>query len=76
MKAVLVIVLALLALSLLFLCFIWLIAHGSGHNIPAKTNLGFAVSRMFNGLLIWLLWRMLKKVDQAKQETQLRNKEQ
>jgi len=61
MKAALYILLVLLSLSLLFLCFTWFLYHGTGHNIPVKTDLSFAVSILVNIGLIWFLWGKIKK---------------
>jgi len=62
MKAVFVVCLLLFALVLVFLCFMWLLYHGSGHNIPVKTDISFAVSILVNIAIIVLLWVKVKKV--------------
>jgi hypothetical protein len=41
----------LLAVNLL----LWAAAHGSGHNIPYKTDLSFAVSSLILGLALSIL---------------------
>lgn len=61
MKAILVFCLLLFTLVLAFLSFTWLLYHGSGHDIPVKTDIGFAVSVLINIAVIVLLWVRLKK---------------
>jgi cbb3-type cytochrome oxidase subunit 3 len=64
MKAALYILLVLFSLSLLFLCFTMFLYHASGHNIPVKTDLGFAALILVNIGLIWFLWGRIKKIKQ------------
>lgn len=64
MKVALYVLLVLFSLSLLFLCFTWFLYHGSGHNIPVKTDLSIAVSILINIGVIWFLWGKLKQVKQ------------
>lgn len=62
MKAILVVCLLLFVLVLVFLCFMWLLYHGSGHNIPVKTDISFVLSTLVNIAIIVLLWVIVKKV--------------
>jgi len=38
MKIIIYVLLALAYVFFLFMCFLWFITYGSGHNIPSETN--------------------------------------
>ena len=65
MKTTIYILLVLFCISFLFDCFLWLIYHGSGHNIPAKTDKWLLLLTISNiaiiGVLIFALKRISKK---------------
>ena len=54
MRQLLMIIKIGLTIFFLVTLFIWVIAHGSGHNIPFKTELAFSITSII--LLILLLF--------------------
>jgi hypothetical protein len=64
MKHLLTIMKIIFSLLLCFNIFIWIIAQGTGHNIPLKTNLIFGI-RSFLLLVLLLLsvyWKRRKNI--------------
>ena len=62
MKILLRGLLTLFSLTLLALCYLWLIALASGHKLPTNTSLTFAVLVMTNIGILFLLIVKLKKL--------------
>ena len=65
------VLLVLLCLSLLLLGFLWLLYHGSGHNIPVETDRFLAGAALINiGLIVLLVaWiRRSKWVEKQRQK--------
>ena len=62
--------LVLLCLSLLLLGFLWLLYHGSGHNIPVETDLFLAGAALINSGLIGLLVAWIRRSEWAERQRQ------
>ena len=62
MKTIIYIILGLFCISFLFICFLWLIYHGSGHNIPIETDRWLLSLTIANILIISILIIVLKKI--------------
>jgi heme A synthase len=54
MRLLMIILKVILTSFLLLILFVWLMAHGSGHNIPLKTDLKFGITTCI--LLVLLLF--------------------
>lgn len=62
MKTLIYIILILFSISLIFICFLWFIYHGSSHNIPVKTDWWLLSLTITNILIISILILVLKKI--------------
>jgi hypothetical protein len=49
-------------MSFLFICFLWFIYHGSGHNIPIETNRWLFGLTIVNIIIIGILIIALKRI--------------
>jgi len=66
MKALLFIVTIALIIGLVFNLFIWMIAQGSGHNIPKATNISYAVRSVALLIASILFTIVLKRIKSKK----------
>ena len=62
--------LVLLCLSLLLLGFLWLLYHGSGHNIPVETDQFLAGAALINIGFIGLLVAWIRRSKWAESQRQ------
>ena len=66
MKTIIYIFLGLSCISFIFICFLWLIYHGSGHNIPIKTDKWLLTLTIVNIFVISVLIIVLKTMSKGK----------
>jgi hypothetical protein len=62
MKTILYILLVLFSISFIFICFLWFIYHGSGHNIPIETDRWLLSLTIVNVFVIIALLITLYKI--------------
>ena len=62
MKTILYILLVLFSISFIFICFLWFIYHGSGHNIPIETDRWLLSLTIVNVFVIIALLITLNKI--------------